>query len=116
MLTVLPALIVFLSGLAGAASVRIAGLENLAPKAKISAESEYSTGYLAKFVADGVVPVRGGNGDPGKAWCVNGGTHRDGAALVFEVLRNRAEDAPEWPWALLGSVPEKDRPTWLAAW
>ncbi|RKY04513.1 MAG: hypothetical protein DRP66_11625, partial [Planctomycetota bacterium] len=81
---VLPACIFFLSGLAGAASVRIAGLENLAPKAKISAESEYSTRYLAKFVADGVVPVRGGNGDPGKAWCVKGDTHRDGAALVFE--------------------------------
>lgn len=38
-----------------------------------------------------------------------------GAALVFEVLKNRTEDAPEWLWAVLGSVPEKDRPTWLAA-
>ena len=78
------ALGVFSAQMFFACSACAVGLENLAPKAKISAESEYSTGYLAKFVADGVVPVRGGNADPGKAWCVNGGTHRDGAALVFE--------------------------------
>jgi len=61
-----------------------AGLENLAPRAKISAESEYNKNYLAKFVADGVIPLRGSHADLGKAWCVRGGTHRDGAALVFE--------------------------------
>ena len=61
-----------------------ADLVNLAPKAKISSDSEYSGDYLAKNVADGVVPVRGSSSDPGKAWCVNGNTHREGAVLNFE--------------------------------
>ena len=58
--------------------------ENLAATAKITAESEYSKAYLAKFAADGEVPDEAGKDDPGRAWCVNGGTHRGGADLVFE--------------------------------
>ncbi len=61
-----------------------AELVNLAPKAKISSDSEYSADYLAKNVADGVVPFQGSSSDPGKAWCVNGNTHRGGAVLNFE--------------------------------
>jgi len=38
-----------------------------------------------------------------------------GAALVFEVLKNRAEDAPEWLWGALSKVPEENRSEWLAA-
>jgi len=57
--------------------------ENLAPKATITANSEYSAAYLARFVADGAVPEPGSKADPNKAWCVRGDTHRDGAVLTF---------------------------------
>lgn len=57
--------------------------ENLAPKATISANSEYSKDYLARFVADGQVPAAGGKQDVGRAWCVKGDTHRNGAELIF---------------------------------
>ena len=57
---------------------------NLAPRATISATSEYSKDYLAKFVADGRFPMAGGQQDVGEAWCVNGTTHRNGADLRFE--------------------------------
>ncbi len=58
--------------------------ENLAPKAKISANSQYSNDYLAKFVADGQIPNADAKNDPRKAWCVQGDTHRDGAELIFQ--------------------------------
>ncbi|MBN1418503.1 MAG: hypothetical protein JXP34_06970, partial [Planctomycetes bacterium] len=58
--------------------------ENLAPKAKIAADSEYSGEYLARFVADGVIPEPESHADPGKAWCVRGDTHRGGATLRFD--------------------------------
>ena len=44
--------------------------ENLARRATISANSEYSDQYQAKFVADGQIPRAGGSADAGKAWCV----------------------------------------------
>ncbi|HLB74474.1 MAG TPA: hypothetical protein VJJ98_10680 [Sedimentisphaerales bacterium] len=58
--------------------------ENLAPKAKISADSQYSNDYDPKFVADGQIPNADAKDDPGKAWCVQGNTHRNGAELVFQ--------------------------------
>ncbi|MHC4506046.1 MAG: HzsA-related protein, partial [Planctomycetota bacterium] len=58
--------------------------ENLAPKARITADSEHSGQHQAKFVADGHIPRAGGKNDAGKAWCVNGETHRNGAVLTFE--------------------------------
>ena len=58
--------------------------ENHAPKAKITANSEYNGDYLAKFVADGKVPDSGGHDDLRQAWCVKGDTHRNGAELTFE--------------------------------
>ena len=58
--------------------------ENLALKARITADSEYSGQYLAKFVTDGQVPASGSHADPGKAWCVKGNTHRNGATLKLE--------------------------------
>jgi hypothetical protein len=73
----------FLCGVVAGAA-RAAGVENLAPKARITAESEYSGDYVAKLVADGRVPARGGHDDVGQAWCVQGATHRDGASLHFE--------------------------------
>lgn len=59
-------------------------IKDLAASARISANSEYSTQYLAKFVSDGSVPGPGSHEDPGKAWCVKGNTHRNGAELRFE--------------------------------
>lgn len=60
--------------------------ENLALKARITADSEHSTPYLARYVADGQIPDLGSHTDPGKAWCVKGSTHRDGAAITFAWL------------------------------
>ena len=57
--------------------------ENLAPKAAITADSEYSADYLAKFVATGKVPDEGGRDDLRQAWAVKGQTHKDGASLTF---------------------------------
>ena len=58
--------------------------ENLALKARVTADSEYSGQYLARFVVDGRVPAAGGHADAGKAWCVRGATHRNGATLKLE--------------------------------
>jgi len=58
--------------------------ENLAPKAKVSADSQYNNDYDPKFVADGIIPNANGKNDQRKAWCVQGETHRNGAELVFE--------------------------------
>lgn len=57
--------------------------ENLATRARIRADSEYSAGYRAQFVADGKIPEAGSKDDVGQAWCVKGATHRQGAALEF---------------------------------
>ncbi len=72
--------------LVGVASVALAAEspENIAPKAAISADSEYSKDYFARFVADGQIPAAGSKKDLRKAWCVQGSTHRDGAQLTFE--------------------------------
>ena len=58
--------------------------QNLAAKAKITANSEYSGAYLAKFVADGHVPAAGGSKDLSRAWCVKGNTHKHNGELTFE--------------------------------
>jgi len=60
------------------------GPDNIAPKAAISANSEYSKDYFARFVADGQIPGAGSRSDLRKAWCVQGDTHRNGAMLTFE--------------------------------
>ncbi len=57
---------------------------NLAAKATIRANSEYSSDYRARFVADGKVPEAKGSQDLRRAWCVQGQTHRNGAELTFE--------------------------------
>ncbi len=58
--------------------------ENLARSARISADSEYSGQYRARFVADGVVPAAEGRDDLNRAWAVQGQTHRDGATIIFQ--------------------------------
>jgi hydrazine synthase alpha subunit-like protein/F5/8 type C domain-containing protein len=64
-------------------STGAAGPENLAPKAEISANSEYSKNYLARFVADGKIPTAQNHQDLNRAWCVRGETHRRGAEITF---------------------------------
>ena len=75
-------LLLFLSASATAAPASLP--ENLARKARITANSEHSGQYLAKFVADGKIPDARSQQDLGLAWCVNGNTHRQGAELRFE--------------------------------
>lgn len=58
--------------------------ENLAPKARLTANSEHNQQYLAKFIADGRIPEAGGKQDLGLAWCVNGKTHGQGAEIRFQ--------------------------------
>ncbi len=58
-------------------------IENQAPRATITADSEYSGEWSAKNVADGQIPEAGGSADNGAAWAVRGDTHRDGASITF---------------------------------
>ncbi|MHC4368669.1 MAG: HzsA-related protein [Planctomycetota bacterium] len=58
--------------------------ENLAAKAGISADSQYSGDYQAKNVADGKIPAASGGRDVGRAWCVNGSTHRNQSQIRFQ--------------------------------
>ena len=56
---------------------------NHALRARINADSEFSRGYRARFVADGNIPSALGQRDVGKAWCVNGDTNRQSAELTL---------------------------------
>ena len=67
-----------------AAAPKAAPGENLALKAVATANSEYSDQYLARFVNDAQIPGPGSQfADLGKAWCVKGDTHRNGAELAL---------------------------------
>jgi len=46
--------------------------ENLAPKAKVSASSEYSADHLARWAVDGKVPELECKADKKQAWCIRG--------------------------------------------
>ncbi len=58
--------------LAGSSPVLQAAVpQNLAPQARVRANSEYNDRYLAKFAVDGKVPPAGSQSqDMGAAWCV----------------------------------------------
>ncbi len=56
---------------------------NLAPAAEVAATSEFSADYLARFAADGRVPLELSSHDLRQAWAVNGATHRAGAELAL---------------------------------
>ena len=58
--------------------------ENLALKARATADSEFNKQYLAQFAVDGQIPAAGSRADTGKAWCVQGATHRNDATLKLE--------------------------------
>ncbi len=78
------ALVLFCSSLCFGAELADNLPHNLAMTSRRTATSEYSKDYLAKLVADGDIPNEAAKNDPGRAWCVNGNTHRNGADLVFE--------------------------------
>lgn len=56
---------------------------NHAPRARITASSQYSAAYGPAGVADGAIPFEGGGNDSGQAWCVDGATHANGAEITF---------------------------------
>jgi len=61
------------------------GVENHALKAKVSANSEYSEQYLARFAVDGVIPGAGGGGaDLSHAWCVNNAVANNYGEFILE--------------------------------
>jgi len=66
------------------ASAAAAPPENLAPKANARATSEFSDKYRARFATDGQVPEAMSSADVGKAWAVNGNTHREKAVFSLE--------------------------------
>ena len=55
-------------------------LTNLAPQATVSASSEYSGDYLARWAVDGKIPELECKADVKEAWCVRG---RDGMGAEF---------------------------------
>ena len=57
---------------------------NLAPKARITADSEHSGRYQARFAADGVIPAPASRDDVGRCWVVQGRTHGQRARITFE--------------------------------
>jgi len=63
---------------------RAATPENLAPKARATATSEHNKQYLARLATDGQIPPPMSRADVGKAWAVQGATHRNKAAFSLE--------------------------------
>ncbi|NCO37632.1 MAG: hypothetical protein COZ06_09680 [Armatimonadetes bacterium CG_4_10_14_3_um_filter_66_18] len=57
---------------------------NLAADATVTASSEYSGAYLAKFAVDGIIPELMSKDDAGRAWAVNGAQARDRASFILE--------------------------------
>ena len=77
-------LVLTVASRASAAPKGIEPSKNLAPSAKISATSEHSSKFLARFVADGKIPSAGSKNDFNQAWVVNGNKHRNGAEITFQ--------------------------------
>ncbi|MCF7674823.1 MAG: hypothetical protein K9M97_05725 [Akkermansiaceae bacterium] len=73
----------FVLGLTVVLSMQAVGVENLARRAAIRADSEYSVEWAARNVADGQIPDAGSGTDTGMAWAVRGDTHRNGASITF---------------------------------
>lgn len=67
--------------------------ENLAPRAKVSASSEYSGDYAAKFAVDGKVPAAGSRADVRQAWCCNGA--KAGGQAEFALAWDQPVDVAE---------------------
>jgi hypothetical protein len=56
---------------------------NLALQAKATANSEHNEHYAARLAIDGQIPAAGSQEDLGRAWCVQGNTHRHGANFTL---------------------------------
>ena len=55
----------------GLSGIALAGKpENLARQATVTATSEFNDHYLAKYVADGIIPVAGKRTGGGKEWAM----------------------------------------------
>ena len=57
--------------------------ENLARRATVTASSEHSGSYLARFAADGKIPDHGKRNSNGAEWAARGNTHPKGVTLTF---------------------------------
>lgn len=57
--------------------------ENLALRARVTADSEYNAVHAAIRVNDGKIPDPMGRNDAGASWVAQGATHRNGATLTF---------------------------------
>jgi hypothetical protein len=58
--------------------------ENLAAKADVTANTEYSQDYRAQNLVDGTIPPAMSRADVGKAWCAKGNLHPDGVTIRFQ--------------------------------
>jgi len=59
--------------------------KNIAPKANVSASSEFSGQYAAKFVTDGVIPDEGSkNADLEHSWCVKNEIAKNYGEVTFQ--------------------------------
>ena len=58
--------------------------ENLAPKAAVSASSEYDENYAARFAVDEQIPEANSKQDRQQAWCVNRAKAGDHAEFTLE--------------------------------
>ncbi len=61
-----------------------AGPENLAPKATVSATSEFNGDYAAHFAVDGQLPDESGGNDSRRAWAVHQPTAKDQAEFTLQ--------------------------------
>ncbi len=69
----------------GATACSMAALpENLAPKAKVWASSEFSDEYAARYAVDGMVPEADSKCDVRQAWCIHRATAGDQAEFTLE--------------------------------
>ncbi|MDR3232105.1 MAG: discoidin domain-containing protein, partial [Planctomycetaceae bacterium] len=67
------------------AAGNLSAAENIAPKAKVSATSEYDGNYSARFALDGIVPNALSQQDVKTAWVVNGALSRQNGGATFRL-------------------------------
>ena len=85
----------------GAATTRP---DNLARRATVTASSEYSGRYAAKFAIDGIIPELLSKDDVGRAWAVKGATARGRGRFVLQ-----------WPApVVVAEIIYYGRTSWLA--
>jgi len=63
------------------------GPENLARNAKLTASSEYSASYAARFAADGIIPTPGSPNSANAEWAAKGNDHPNGVVLTLAWLK-----------------------------